>query len=125
MKEKFKVKIKRFNINFKVDLVWFTYFPFIGWAYPFIFKKDDTFAMHHGKQAFVMAIVFTAMPILLTFLMLFIPISYRAVKLAFVIMVYLSHLFYFALCAWGFLKIKEKARYEFPAIIQYAKKINV
>jgi hypothetical protein len=93
--------------------------------YPFIFKKDDTFAMHHGKQAFIMALVFTAVPILLTFSAVFIPISYRVVKLVFAILVYFSHLAYFALCAWGFLKMKENVMYDFPVIMQYAKKLDV
>ena len=81
--------------------------------------------MYHGKQAFIMALVFSAVPILLTFSAVFIPISYRAVKLVFAILVYLTHLAYFALCAWGFLKMKENVMYDFPVIIQYAKKLDV
>jgi hypothetical protein len=125
MVDTFKVKIKRYKIDFDVPFAWFTYFPFLGWLYPFIFKKNDAFAMHHGKQAFIMAVIFSAIPIVLTFSTVFIPISYRVVKLVFVVLVYLSHLAYFGLCAWGFLKVKEKSRYDFPIITPYAKKLNI
>ena len=125
MKETINVTIKRFNVNFDVPLIWFTYFPFIGWTYPFLFRKEDSFAMHHGKQAFVMALVFTALPIVLTFSTVFIPISFRVLKLIVVALVYLSHLAYFALCAYGFMKVKAAALSDFPVINQYAKKINV
>ena len=66
--------------NVKVKPVWLTYFPFVGWLYPFIAMKNDAFAMHHGKQAFIMAVVFTAAPIILTFSTVFIPISYRGAE---------------------------------------------
>jgi|SRR3990172_8861568 hypothetical protein len=125
MIEKFSIKISRYNINFDVPLAWFTYFPFIGWMYPFIFKKGDKFAMHHGKQAFIMALIFTAAPIILTFSAIFVPRSYRVMQLVLVILVYLSHLAYFSLCAWGFIKVKEKKMYNFPIIIRYAKKLDV
>ncbi len=125
MKESIKVTIKRFNVDFDVPLIWFTYFPFIGWTYPFIFRKEDGFAMHHGKQAFIMALAFTALPIVLTFSTVFIPISFRVLKLIVVALVYLSHLTYFALCAYGFLKVKGAELYDFPVITQYAKKIDV
>lgn len=124
MKESINVTIKRFNVHFDVPLIWFTYFPFIGWTYPFIFRKEDSFAMHHGKQAFVMALAFTALPIVLTFSTVFIPISFRVLKLVVVVLVYLSHLAYFALCAYGFLKVKAAERYDFPVIIRYAQKID-
>ncbi len=125
MIDKISITIKRLNIDFDVPLAWFTYFPFIGWIYPFLFRKDDGFAMHHGKQAFIMALFFTALPLLLTFSTVFVPISFRVLKLVIVIMVYLSHVAYFALCAFGFMKVKDAALYDFPVIIQYAKKINV
>jgi len=46
-------------------------------------------------------------------------------QLVLVILVYLSHLAYFSLCAWGFIKVKEKKMYNFPIIIRYAKKLDV
>ena len=125
MIKKISIKINRYNINVNVPLIWFTYFPFIGWMYPFIFKKDDKFAMHHGKQAFIMALIFTAVPIFLIFSSIFVPRSYRVIQLVFVMLVYLSHLAYFSLCAWGFIKVKENKLYDFPIIIQYAKKLDV
>jgi hypothetical protein len=125
MAEKISITIKRYNIHFEVPLIWFTYFPFIGWLYPFIFKNGDKFAMHHGKQAFIMALFFSALPSLLTFSTVFVPISFRVLKLIIVILVYLSHGAYFGLCAFGFLKLKAAERYDFPVIMQYAKKINV
>jgi uncharacterized membrane protein len=125
MIEKLRIKIKKLNINFNVPLMWFTYFPFIGWLYPFIFKKRDRFAMHHGRQAFILAVIFTAVPIILTFSSVFVPRSNRVAQLVFVILVYLSHLVYFSLCAWGFIKVKENKTYNFPVINQYAKKLDV
>ncbi|MBN2161050.1 MAG: hypothetical protein JW807_16805 [Spirochaetes bacterium] len=125
MIDKFRITIRRFKIDFEVPLVWFTYFPFVGWMYPFLFKKDDTFAMHHGKQSLVLSILFTAIPVVLTFSAVFIPISLRAIRLAFAIAVYCSHLAYFSVCGWGFFKIMENVRYDFPVIARYAKKIEV
>lgn len=125
MKDTFKITIRRFNIDLEVRLIWLTYFPFIGWLYPFIAKHRDSFVMHHAKQAFVMALIFTAVPLLLTFSSVFIPISLRGLKLAFVVVIYLSHLCYFALCALGFMKMLGKEKYDFPVIYSYAKKINV
>jgi hypothetical protein len=93
--------------------------------YPFIFKKNNTFAMHHGRQALIMAIIFTAVPIILTFSSIFIARSHRVVQLVFVLLVYLSHLAYFSLCAWGFIKVKENKMYDFPVINRYAKKLDV
>ncbi len=125
MAEKISVTIKRYNVHFDVPLIWFTYFPFIGWMYPFMFRKGDGFAMHHGKQAFIMALIFTALPMLLTFSTVFVPISFRVLKLIVVILVYLSHVTYFALCAYGFLNVKANEKYEFPYVMEYAKKIDV
>jgi len=117
--------LSRLREQVQVSPTWFTYFPFFGWIYPFIARKNDAFAMNHGRQAFVLAVVFTVFPILVTFSTVFIPISYRGIKLAVAIMVYLSHLAYFALCAWGFIKMKENVPYEFPLIAGYAKRLNV
>jgi hypothetical protein len=125
MKDTFRITIRQFKIDFEVRLVWLTYFPFLGWLYPFIELHKDSFAMHHAKQAFVMALFFTSVPVLLTFSSVFIPISLRGLKLTFVIVIYLSHLSYFALCALGFIKMKEKVRYDFPVIAKYAKKVVV
>ena len=71
-----------------------------------------------------MALFFTAVPVLLTFSSVFIPISLRGLKLAFVLVIYLSHLCYFTLCARGFMKMKENAAYDFPFISKYAKKVD-
>jgi hypothetical protein len=125
MKDTFRITIRKYNVDFEVRLVWLTYFPFIGWLYPFIKNHKDRFAMHHAKQAFVMALFFTAVPVLLTFSSVFIPISLRVLKLIFVILIYCSHLGYFALCALGFMKMKEKATYDFPVIAKFAKKVAV
>ena len=125
MKDTLRITIRKYNIDFEVRLVWLTYFPFIGWLYPFIAKHEDRFTMHHAKQALVLAIFFTAVPLLLTFSSVFIPISLRVLKLIFVIFIYCSHLFYFALCALGFMKMREKATYDFPVIGKFAKKIAV
>jgi len=123
--EKFKIKNKKYRIDFDVYLVWFTWFPFVGWLYPFIFKKDDEFAMHHAKQAFVAAVFFIALPIVITFSSVFAPVTLRVLKLAFVLLVYLSHLCYFCVCAWGILKIKENVKYDFPVFAKLAGKLNV
>jgi uncharacterized membrane protein len=125
MIEKLRITLPRFISNFNMPLIWFTYFPFIGWMYPFISKKKDRFAMHHGRQAFILAIIFTAVPIILTFSSVFIPRSYRLAQLVLVALVYLSHLVYFSLCAWGFIKVKDNKMYDFPVIKQYAKKLDV
>ncbi len=125
MKDTYRITIRRLKIDFEVRLVWLTYFPFIGWLYPFTAMHKDSFVMHHAKQAFVMALFFTAVPVLLTFSSVFIPISLRGLKLAFVVVIYLSHLCYFTLCARGFMKMREKAKYDFPVIGKYAKKVAV
>ena len=125
MVDKISATIKRYNFHVEVPLLWVTYFPFLGWLYPFIFKKDDAFAMHHAKQAFIMALFFTALPLLLTFSTVFVPISFRVLKLVIVILVYLSHGAYFALCAFGFLKIRAAEKYDFPVVMEYANRLNV
>ena len=125
MIEKINIKNRRLNIDFDIMFKWLTYLPFIGWMYPFVFKKNDAFLMHHAKQALLMGMVFTGIPIVLTFSSVFIPISQRWVKLLFVILIYVSHLTYFALCAWGVLKIRENSLYAFPLIKKFANKINV
>ena len=125
MIEKLTIQNARFKIHFDIYFVWFTYFPFIGWIYPFIFKKNDKLAMHHAKQAFIMAAIFTVVPILLTFSMVIVPISSHVVRFIFVIIIYLSHLSYFALCTHGFLKMKDNNMYKFPIVMKYANKLNI
>jgi len=119
------IKIKRFNIDVKLPLVWITYFPFVGWLYPFILKKDDSFAMHHGKQAFVMAVFFTVLPVLFTFVSVFIPTSLRGVRLTTAILIYVSHISYFTLCAFELIKMKEGKIHDAPLFGKYAKMLNV
>lgn len=125
MIEEIPIKIKRFNVDVKVPLVWLTYFPFVGWLYPFVLKKDDSFAMHHAKQAFVMAVFFSAVPVFLTFVSVFIPTSLRGVRLAVAIIIYASHISYFALCAFGLIKMKEGKIHDVPLFGKYAKMLNV
>ena len=125
MIEKFNIRIPRFNIDVPIQFIWVTYFPFIGWFYPFIYKKDDAFAMHHAKQAFIMAVFFTAVPVAITFLTVFVPISWRAVKLVSATLVYLSHVSYFFLSVLGYMKIRDAVRYEFPIVSRYAQKLEI
>ena len=125
MIDKIAIQNARLKIHVDIEFVWFTYFPFIGWLYPLIFKKNDALAMHHARQAFVMAVFFTVVPILLTFSMVIVPISSRVVRLVFVIIIYIYHLLYFSLCAHGFFKIKDGRMYKFPIFMKYANKLNI
>ncbi len=125
MKGTFRIRIERLGVDYVLPLAWCTYFPFIGWLYPFVSMKDDGFAMEHGKRALVMALFFTAFPLLLTFASAFVPILNRVAALIIAIMVYLSHIVYFGLCIRGFLLLRRKARWEVPLIDRFAEKIHV
>lgn len=81
--------------------------------------------MHHAKQAFVMAVFFTAVPTAVTFLTVFVPISWQVTKLVSAVLVYCSHLAYFFLSVLGYMKIRDNALYDFPMISRYAQKLDI
>ncbi|MBN2079794.1 MAG: hypothetical protein JW838_12575 [Spirochaetes bacterium] len=125
MRNTLRIRIEQIGIDYSLPLAWLTYFPFIGWLYPFVAMKDDAFAMNHGKRAFVMAVFFTALPVTLTFASAFVPISYRIASLVFAILVYLSHALYFGLCVWGFTHLKRGSEWDFPPVNRFADKVPV
>ena len=125
MKHTLRIRIERTGIDVSLPLIWLTYFPFVGWLYPFVAMKDDAFAMAHGKRAFVMAVCFTALPVTLTFMSVFLPISYRVAALVFALLVYLSHALYFGLCAWGFMRLRRGEEWNFTPVSRFADKVPV
>ena len=127
MKEKFEINVvnKKFSFRFTIDLNHFYYLPFIGWMYPMAFKKDDSSAMDHAKQGFVMALFFTALLITLSFSTIFIHTGHRVIRLLIAIAIYLAELAYFSLCVWGTVMLVKGKRIEIPVVKKYADKLNV
>jgi len=102
-----------------------TYFPFIGWLVTMTMKKDDTLAMHHARQGFVLAVIFTAISVFLSFSTVFIPRNYRTVKLIIISLTYFFYLIYLILCIMGTLMIRKNSMGEIYFIGRLAKKIDV
>ncbi len=125
MKNRLRIRIEQFGIDRSLPLAWLTYIPFIGWLYPFVAMKDDVFAMNHGRRAFVMAVFFTALPVALTFLSVFVPISFRVASLVIAVIIYCSHAVYFGLCIWGFTHLKRGSEWNFPPVTRFAEKVPV
>ncbi len=123
--DRINFKSRRFEIDYDFDTDFLVYFPFIGWMYAFAFKKSNKFAMHHGRQAFLLSLAFTALPIGLTLLTVFIPYTMRVTRLMVAILVYMSHFFYFGVCVRGMLFIKNREMGEFPVVRDYLKLIEV
>jgi len=106
-----------------LNQIW--YVPFIGWMYPMAFMKDDTFAMEHAKQGFIMAVFFTAVLSFLAFSTVFVPINLRIVKFIIVILMYIAELAYLALCVLGTYIIVKKLDKSIPVFSVYASKVDV
>ncbi|MCP4137696.1 MAG: DUF4870 domain-containing protein [bacterium] len=102
-----------------------TYIPFVGWFYPMAMKKEDSFAMHHAKQAFVMAVVFSVVLLFFFGITVFLPTDLRVLRLSIVIIIYLLYVLYFVLCVIGTLKIKAGEEYKFPFIKKYTDSFEV
>jgi len=96
-----------------------TYLPFIGWILPMAKRKDDGFTMFHAKQGFIIALFFVVVLTGLSFLMVFLPTTARAFKLALVILIYLAEIFYFFLCVRGTIFIRDNKREAFPYLSKY------
>ena len=111
------------NIKEKITIDKFYYFPFFGWILPLAFKKDDTFAIHHGKQSFVLAAFFGISLVMLSFLIIFLPINQRLIKLIIVILMYLLEAIYLVTCILGTMWTTAKVKKEFPIISNHTKKL--
>jgi hypothetical protein len=103
----------------------FTYFPFIGWILPIGFNSRDEFAVNHGKHALVAALFSVIILVTLTIVSLFVPKSYRTMKLVIVIAIYLILTLYFVLCIIGTLMIKDGKMSKFPVIEKFADKLEI
>ncbi len=101
------------------------YIPFVGWIYAMAFLFDDEFIMKHTRQAFIAALIFTLVPVALSFIKLFSPASLRVLRLIGVILIYLSHALYLSICVWGTIMIHRKKFAPVPVIEKYAKRLDV
>ncbi len=119
------LEVERFKFKKELPFQWFIYLPFVGWIYAFLFRTDDQFCMHHATNAVKMAGFFTAVPTLLTFLIVFLPASFRWVRLITVLLIWLSHLAYFALCGLGTYRIYKGSKEDFPYVQEYLNKIDL
>ena len=111
--------------NLVKNLVYATYVPFVGWLPVMVMKKDEPLAMHHARQGFVFAVIFTAVAMILSFSTVFIPRNFRTLKLVIICLIYFSHLFYFGLCVAGTLMIRKGKTGEFFFIDRLVKKIDL
>jgi hypothetical protein len=91
-----------------------SFVPFLGWLIPLYLKKDDEFSQHQSKMSFHIALFFTIFPSLLLMINMFLSKEFRILRLILVLMIYLSHLAYFCICAYGIrLSINEK-KFDIP-----------
>jgi hypothetical protein len=125
MAEKISIKIPRYNRSIEIHRDWIIYFPFIGWFYAFTLRDSDEFAMHHATQAFTIAMVFTAIPVMITFFTPAIPITLRWARLAAALLVYASHFLYFFACIVGARQISGKSTEKIPYISALVQKIGI
>jgi hypothetical protein len=96
-----------------------SFVPFFGWLIPLYLKKEDEFSQYQSKMGFHLALYFAIFPWLLLMLNMFSPKEFRIFRLILVIMIYLSHLAYFCVCAYGIrLSLNEK-RFEIPDNISF------
>jgi hypothetical protein len=102
-----------------------TWFPFIGWMLPIAFNRSDDLAVDHGKQAMYLAFFAVIVLTGLTFGSLFIPKSFRSMKLAVVIIIYLVLALYFVICGMGTYMIKNGKKGQFPYISRFAEKLDI
>jgi hypothetical protein len=107
------------------DFADLTYFPFIGWIYPFVSRSGEAFAYSHAKQAFALAVIFTATGLFFTSLEFLTPYALRGVKFGFIVLIYLSHLIYFVMCARGTYFMRKKAEAKIPAAQKYIDSLNL
>ncbi|MDR3237107.1 MAG: hypothetical protein LBT84_01235 [Spirochaetia bacterium] len=100
------------------------YFPFIGWFITLIINHDDELLLHHIKQSFAIALVFTAGLIVLGF-MLTLTQRDGFLRIVLTIIIYLVYLLYFALSAVGTRALFHSERLVFPLIGGRAEKLNI
>jgi len=100
-----------------------TYFPFIGWFFPAILKKDDEFLIFHSKQAFLMA-AYTAVVCSCLFLISGI-INSPVVKLGVISIIYFHYAVYCIFCILGTLSIKKGEKKNLPIVSKYTNRFQL
>jgi len=100
-----------------------TYFPFIGWFFTSILKKDDEFLIFHSKQAFLMA-AYTAVVCSFIFVVSGI-IDTPIVKLGLVVVIYLHYAVYFLMCLMGTLAVKKSEKKALPFVSKYTNRFEL
>ena len=96
------------------------YVPFIGWLAPIYLKRKNAFCKDHGKMGLLLAVFFAAAALSVYFFnLLFVPREWRVIRLFFVLVIYVLHLSYFSLCAWGMHRAYHKKRLEIPQAERY------
>ena len=102
-----------------------TYFPFIGWLFPFIFEHKDEDSLFHTKQGMVMSIVFGGLLIFIFFLSFLLPETLRITRFSLVISIYVIYALYFTLCFMGTSDILKNRKKVFPLLGRFIDMINV
>ncbi len=96
------------------------YVPFVGWLAPLYLKRKNAFCKDHGKMGLLLAAFFTAAALSVYFFnLLFVPREWRVIRFFFVLIIYVLHLSYFSLCAWGMYRAYHKKRLEIPQAERY------
>jgi hypothetical protein len=124
IKKYFDIIKKYANIAYDYKL-YATYLPFIGWLIPFHYFKDDDFAMHHGKQAYMTSVAFAAALILIYFSTYFVPVKLKFIKFFLIIMIYILELLYLAIVIVGTRWIIKQEKRSIPYIDKYDHLINI
>ncbi len=103
------------------------YVPFVGWMLPLYLKEDSSFCQESGKQGFVLAVFFAAIPMALSLLgVLFVPKDARIVSLVLAILVYLSNSVYLVLCVISaFMAIRTEKLLAVPVAASYAQRLQL
>jgi hypothetical protein len=92
---------------------------------PIGFNHENDLAVDHGKQAMYLAFSVVIALTGLTLISLFIPKSFRAMKLALVIIFYLVLGLYFVICGIGTYRIKNGKKGQFPYLSRFAEKLDI
>ncbi|TAL36578.1 MAG: hypothetical protein EPN93_07060 [Spirochaetes bacterium] len=96
------------------------YIPYVGWLLPLYLKRGHRFCEAHGRNGFTAAVAFAGVELAVFFLnLLFVPRDWRPVSFFLVLVIYLLHLAYFTMCAWGMREAYREKNLEIPVLGKY------
>jgi uncharacterized membrane protein len=102
-----------------------TWFPFIGWYIVLMARRDGDDRSGQVKQAFIAAVLFTAIPVTLYFILQLVSYDWREIRFALVLLIYCSHLLYFVLCGVGTMMMRRGSEFQAPVIGPLAARLQL